>query len=190
MNITSAKFVKGVVGDDEALDDGKAHIALIGRSNVGKSSVINSLTKQKDLARTSSFPGRTQEINLFLINKSFYLVDLPGYGYAKADEQGRDKLKKIIFWYLFNSHYQQKLVLLIVDAEVGLTENDKEILRGLEERKKNILVVANKVDKLKNAGYVKQMQSIQKAVGVHKVITYSAEKKIGVAELTEELFRR
>lgn len=187
--ITSAKFVKGVVGDDEALDDGKPHIALIGRSNVGKSSVINSLTKQKDLARTSSFPGRTQEVNLFLINKSFYLVDLPGYGYAKADEQGRDKLKKIIFWYLFNSHYQQKLVLLIIDAEVGLTENDKEILRGLEERKKNILIVANKVDKLKNAGYLKQMQSIQKAVGDHKVIPYSAEKKIGVTELTEALFK-
>ncbi len=182
--------MKGVIGDDEALDDGKDHIALIGRSNVGKSSIINSLTKQKDLARTSSFPGRTQEVNLFLINKSFYLVDLPGYGYAKADEGGRDKLKKIIFWYLFNSHYQQKLVLLIIDAEIGLTANDKEILRGLEERNKNILIVANKVDKIKKSEYVKQMQSIQKTVGKYKVIPYSAEKKIGVTELTEELFKR
>jgi len=190
MKITSAKFVKGVVGDDEALDDGRAQIALIGRSNVGKSSVINSLTKQKGLARTSSSPGRTQELNLFLINKSFYLVDLPGYGYAKASEEGRDKLKKIIFWYLFSSHYQQKLVLLIIDAEVGLTDNDKEILRGLEERKKNILIVANKVDKIKNAVYIKKMKELQKAVGEHRIIHYSAEKKIGVTELTEELFKR
>ena len=188
--VTSAKFVKGVVGDDEALDDGKAHIALIGRSNVGKSSVINSLVKQKNLAKTSSFPGRTKEVNLFLINKSFYLVDLPGYGYAKTDEGGRDKLKKIIFWYLFNSHYRQKLVLLIIDAEIGLTANDKEILRGLEEHQKNILIVANKVDKIKNAVYLKKMREIQKMVGDHKVIPYSAEKKIGVTELTEELFKK
>lgn len=186
--ITSAKFVKGVVGDDETLDDGKTQIALIGRSNVGKSSIINSLTKQKGLAKTSSFPGRTQELNLFLINKSFYLVDLPGYGYAQSNEEGRDKLKKIIFWYLFNSHYQQKLVLLIIDAEVGLTANDKEILRGLEERKKNILIIANKVDKIKNAVYLKKLQEIQEMVGDHKIIPYSAEKKIGVTELTEELF--
>ncbi len=188
--VTSAKFVKGVVGDDEALDDGRAQIALIGRSNVGKSSVINSLTKQKGLARTSSFPGRTQEVNLFLINKSFYLVDLPGYGYAKANEQGRDKLKKIIFWYLFNSHYQQKLVLLIIDAEVGVTDNDKEILRGLKERNKNILIVANKVDKIKNAVYIKKMQELQKDVGDYKIIPFSTVKKIGVTELTEELFKR
>ena len=182
--------MKGVVGDDETLDDGKPQIALIGRSNVGKSSVINSLTKQKGLAKTSSFPGRTQEVNLFLINKSFYLVDLPGYGYAQSNEEGRDKLKKIIFWYLFNSHYNQKLVLLIIDAEVGLTINDKEILRGLEERKKNILIVANKVDKIKNAVYLKKLQEIQTVVGDHKVIPYSAEKKIGVTELTEELFKK
>jgi len=188
--ITSAKFVKGVVGDDETLDDGKTQIALIGRSNVGKSSVINSLTKQKGLAKTSSFPGRTQELNLFLINKSFYLVDLPGYGYAQANEEGRDKLKKIIFWYLFNSHYNQKLVLLIIDAEVGLTANDKEILRGLEERKKNILIVANKVDKIKNAVYLKKIQEIQTVVGDIRVIPYSAEKKIGITELTEELFKK
>ena len=79
MNITSAKFVKGVVGEDEILDDGIPQVAFIGRSNVGKSSVINSLVNQKALAITSSTPGRTQQINIFLINKEFYLVDLPGY---------------------------------------------------------------------------------------------------------------
>ena len=86
MNITSAIFVKGLVGDDEILNDGKDQVAFIGRSNVGKSSVINSLVNKKDLARTSSFPGRTQEINVFLINKDFYLVDLPGYGFAKGSK--------------------------------------------------------------------------------------------------------
>lgn len=182
--------MKGVVGDDESLDDGTPQIALIGRSNVGKSSVINSLTGQKGLARTSSFPGRTQEINLFLINRSFYLVDLPGYGYAQANWEGQDRLKKIIFWYLFASHYTQKLVLLIIDAEVGPTDNDLEILKGLEQKKKNIIIVANKVDKIKKSQYSNQIKNIQKLVGEHKVIPYSAEKKIGISELTEELFKR
>jgi len=84
MRITSATFVKGIVGSDEILEGEFPQIAFIGRSNVGKSSVINSLTNQKGLAITSSFPGRTREINLFLINDAFYLLDLPGYGYAKA----------------------------------------------------------------------------------------------------------
>ena len=91
MNITSARFIKGVVGPDENLEDGVPQIAFIGRSNVGKSSVINTLANQKGLAKTSSFPGRTQQINLFLINKSFYLVDLPGYGFAKASKDTRNK---------------------------------------------------------------------------------------------------
>src|SRR3989344_2302589 len=101
MQITSAEFVKGVVGEDEILTDGTPQIAFIGRSNVGKSSVINSLAQKKDLARTSAFPGRTQEINLFLINRSFYLVDLPGYGYAKMSKEKQFELQDLIAWYLF-----------------------------------------------------------------------------------------
>ena len=95
MKITSTKFVKGVVEDDAILGDGKAQIAFIGRSNAGKSSVINSLTHKEGLARTSSFPGRTQEINLFLINESFYLVDLPGYGFARASGSGRERIREL-----------------------------------------------------------------------------------------------
>src|SRR5579864_4839283 len=113
MNITSAKFVKGVVVDDEVLNDGVPQIAFIGRSNVGKSSVINSLANQNGLAKTSSFPGRTQQINIYLVNKSFYLVDLPGYGYAKASKAEQEKLQQLIYWYLLGSDYEQKKVLLI-----------------------------------------------------------------------------
>jgi GTP-binding protein len=82
MKIKSAQFVKSVLGSDDIFDDGIPQVAFIGRSNVGKSSVINSLVNKSNLAKTSSSPGRTQKINLFLINKSLYLVDLPGYGYA------------------------------------------------------------------------------------------------------------
>ena len=95
MNITSVKFIKGVVGDDDILESDIPQIAFIGRSNVGKSSLINIITNRK-VSRTSSFPGRTQEINIFLINNSFYLVDLPGYGFARASGLGREKIGELI----------------------------------------------------------------------------------------------
>ena len=190
MNIRSAVFVKGIVGADQALEDGKPQVAFIGRSNVGKSSVINSLTGQKELARTSAFPGRTREINLFLINKSFYLVDLPGYGFAKASRAGKELLEGLIYWYFFDSPYVQKKVVLIIDALVGPTEGDIEMLRALEERGKNIIIVANKIDKIKKAEYKKKLQGLAGLLGKHKIIPYSAEKRIGVAILTEEILKK
>lgn len=189
MNIRSAKFIKGVVREDDLLEDGKPQIAFIGRSNVGKSSIINAIVKQKDLAKTSSFPGRTQEINLFLINNSFYLVDLPGYGYARLSREGQIRVQRLIYWYLLDSPYKQKKVILIIDANVGLTDNDLKMLYSLEEQEKNIVIVANKVDKLKHGEYNRQMQKIQNAVGKHKIITFSAEKRTGVKELIAELFK-
>ena len=189
MKITSAKFVQGIIGTSEILDDSKSQIAFIGRSNVGKSSVINSLTNQKGLARTSSTPGRTQEINLFLINNSFYLLDLPGYGFTKTSKELREKLEKLINWYLFNSPYEQKKVVLIIDAYISLQDNDLDMLHSLEEHGKNIIVVANKVDKIKKSNLANQLKTIQDIVGDHPVIPYSAEKKMGISELNHELLR-
>jgi len=113
MKIKSAEFIKGAVGADNIFENEIPQIVFIGRSNVGKSSVINSLANQKNLAKTSSFPGRTQEINIFLINKAFYLIDLPGYGFAKIPKEVRYKIQKMISWYLFDSDYVFKKVVLI-----------------------------------------------------------------------------
>lgn len=187
MKITSATFVKGIKGTDDVLENGTPQIAIIGRSNVGKSSVINSLVGQKDLARTSSTPGRTQEINLFLINNALYLVDLPGYGFTSVSKALRERLEQLINWYLFDSPYEQKKVVLIIDAYIGPQDNDLEMLRGLEEHGKNIIVVANKIDKIKRSEYTKQLQNIRDIVGDHPVIPYSAEKRSGVNELLNEM---
>lgn len=187
LKLTSAKFIKGIVKDDEALKNSIPQIAFIGRSNVGKSSTINALTKQKDLARISSAPGRTREINLFLINESFYLVDLPGYGFSGGSKESKEQLFELVNWYLFTSDCEQKVVVLIIDANIGATNSDLEILRALEERKKNIVIAANKIDKIKKSAYVKQLQIIQNAVGNHKVIPYSAKKGIGVNDLIKEI---
>ena len=187
MNIKSAKFIKSLIGTDEVLEDGTPQVAFIGRSNVGKSSVINSLVNEKNLARTSSFPGRTQEINVYLINKALYLVDIPGYGYAKASWEKQEQIEKLIYWYLMDSGYSQKKVIFIIDANVGPTDQDIKILRDLEKRKKNIVIVANKIDTIKKSAYMQQLKKIQTAIGKYKIIPYSAKKRIGISELTEEI---
>ncbi|MDO8505066.1 MAG: ribosome biogenesis GTP-binding protein YihA/YsxC [bacterium] len=190
MKITSAKFIKGAVGTDEIFENGIPQIAFIGRSNAGKSSVINSLVSQKGLARTSSRPGLTQEINLYLINKSFYLVDLPGYGFARLSLEVRDWMQKVINWYLFKSTYDQKLIVLIIDGSIGPTENDLEMILGLEEKRKNVVIVANKIDKVKKSKYESTLREIQEKVGDHIVIPYSAEKNIGVTELRDRILEQ
>ena len=179
--------MRGLNGTDDILEDGVPQVAFIGRSNVGKSSVINSVTGQEGLARTSSFPGRTQEINVFLINKSVYLLDLPGYGYAQSSREGRERLQKLIYWYLFDSPCQQKKVVLIIDANVGPTKDDLAMLRGLTDHGKNILIVANKIDKIKKTEYDAKLQKIIDTANNNPIIPYSAHKKIGITELTREI---
>jgi GTP-binding protein len=187
MKIKSAKFLRGVTGPDRLLGSHYPQIAFIGRSNVGKSSVINSLTGQKGLAITSSAPGRTQQVNIFFINENFYLVDLPGYGFAKVGKAGMKRIEDLINWYLFLSGYPQKRVVLIIDAKVGVTKDDLEMLAALTESGKDIVIVANKIDKLKKSELNRQMDAIAKAVGGLPVIPYSAEKKLGIKELSEAI---
>lgn len=187
MHISSAKFVKSIVEDDPLLGDGIPQVAFIGRSNAGKSSLINSLVNQKGLARTSSFPGFTQELNVFLINKSIYFIDLPGYGFARVSAGGKEKIQDLIYSYLFNSTYEQRMVVLILDANVGPTDTDLEVLRALEEHKKNIVIVANKIDKLKKNEVNKQLKKIESLTGAHLIIPYSSKTKVGIRELTKAI---
>jgi GTP-binding protein len=189
MKIKSAEFIKGIVGEEDELYNDIPQVAFIGRSNVGKSSVINSLVNRKGLARPSTMPGKTREINLYLINGDFYLADLPGYGFAKASLQDRAILQKLIYWYLLFSNIDHKKVVLIIDANIGPTSYDLDMLRQLDERNKNIIIVANKIDKIKKNDFKKQLQKIQNAVGHHVVIPYSAEKKVGVSELADEMMK-
>ena len=190
MNIKSADFKKGITGEDDILFDGTPQVAFIGRSNVGKSSVINTLVSKKELARSSSKPGKTQEINFYLINKSFYLVDLPGYGFAEGSWSKRDALIQLIHWYLQNPDIDPQKVVLIIDAKVGPTDNDLAMLALLEQADRRIVVVANKIDKLKKPELQKAIHKIQTAIGPHKLIPYSAEKKINVGLLTEEILKK
>jgi len=185
--------MRGVSGTDDILSDGVPQVALIGRSNVGKSSLVNSFTGEKALARISDRPGLTQEINVYSISGNsshFYLLDLPGYGFAHVPEKVREHLQKMNWWYLFESPYEQLKTVLVLDANVGPSKNDLEMLGLLREHQKNIIVVANKIDKIPLSKYDERLQVVRDFARGLPVIPYSSVKKIGGDELLAKILEQ
>lgn len=187
MIIKSVKFIKGLVCDDDILANDIPQIAFIGRSNVGKSSLINTITNSK-ISRTSSFPGRTQEINIFLVNDSFYLVDLPGYGFARSSGLDREKIGELIDSYLFNSIYKQQKVVLIIDTNVGMTEKDIMMFEELKKFEKNFIIIANKIDKMTQSEFHQKMIKINKILHPYKAIPFSNKKRNNIKDLNKIIF--
>ena len=186
MKITAAEFVKSAFERRHWVTDGRPEIAFLGRSNVGKSSLLNSLLQRKALARTSNTPGRTQSINYFLINDSFYFVDLPGYGYAKVSKTMRTDWGKMAEDYLAN---RDELVLSIqlVDARHQPTELDIQLNEWLNFNQKEHIVVATKSDKLTNNELRKQLIIIGKQFSQSKILTYSSSTGKGKDQLWLEI---
>ena len=187
MKIKSAKFVKGIVGSDKILEENKLKIAFVGRSNVGKSSVINTLAGVKDLAISSSTPGRTLQLNFFLINEKIYFVDLPGYGYSKQSLKFAEKMRKMIMWYLEYNENKPKKVILIVDGNVGPTKFDMEMMELLRENLYDVIVVANKMDKVKKSELAKKKREIVEKLGTENVVYFSSKTKQGKEELLQKI---
>lgn len=185
--IKSAVFVKGAVHDTGLPIETLPQVAFIGRSNVGKSSVVNTLVGRNKLARSSSTPGFTAEANFYLINEEFYLVDLPGYGFARGSHTQRDKIARIIEWYFISENTNPKKVVLIIDAKVGPTVDDINFYNFLTEHQKDLVIIANKFDKLKQNEVFKALDVIEKTFKGKKIIKYSAREKIGVEELFENI---
>jgi GTP-binding protein len=188
MEIKSAIFVRGILGSNSILRDKLPKICFVGRSNVGKSSVINKLLFRKDLVKSSSLPGKTREINFFLVNDKQYFVDLPGYGYAKLSPQKSDKLRKLIIWFLSTDEVKLDLVFLIVDARVGLTSLDRDMLDILRGEDKNFVVLVNKSDKLKKNEVQKKILEIQAEAG-HTVVSFSAKTGLGREEVIDLILK-
>lgn len=186
MKITAAEFVKSAFERGHWVTDGRPEIAFLGRSNVGKSSLLNSLLQRKALARTSNTPGRTQSINYFLINDSFYFVDLPGYGYAKVSKTMRADWGKMAEDYLAN---RDELVLSIqlVDARHKPTELDIQLNEWLNFNQKEHIVVATKSDKLTNNELRNQLKIIGKQFPESKILTYSSSTGKGKDQLWLEI---
>lgn len=186
MKITSAEFIKSAFAEQHWTTDGRPEISFLGRSNVGKSSLINSLLQRKGLARTSNTPGRTQSINFFLINESFYFVDLPGYGYARVSKAMRGD------WGVMAEEYLAKrrelaLSIQLIDIRHHPTALDRQLHEWLMYNEKPHLIVATKADKLSNNQLKKSMSEITEALPESKVIAYSSNTGKGREELWREI---
>jgi GTP-binding protein len=147
LKIESVEFIKSVTSVSGCPKDGFAEIAFVGRSNVGKSSLINKLVNRKSLARTSGTPGKTREINYFLVNRKFYFVDLPGYGYAKTSKEMKDNWKGLLEEYL-TTRETLKLVVVIIDSRHPDMESDLQMTQFAEFYGRHFAIVRTKIDKL------------------------------------------
>lgn len=182
MKITSAKFVAAASVPTSFPKDRKPEVIFMGRSNVGKSSLMNSLLNVKGLARTSSTPGRTQTINFFLINEQFYFVDLPGYGYAKRSKAARHEWGQLIEKYLAERE-QLVLSILIVDARHEPSPLDLQMKSWLQHFKFPYLVVSTKVDKLSANERHKSLQTAKKVLETEHILPYSSITRDGMKEV-------
>ncbi len=183
MEITKAEFVTSMSAY-QPLEDALAQIAVAGRSNVGKSSLINSLCRRKSLARTSATPGKTRLINLFLVNDSFHLVDLPGYGFAKVGREEKLRWGGMMDRY-FTETKRLKLTVHLVDIRHEPTQDDIQMNGFLRARGLPFIVVATKADKISRGARMKQLAPICRALQVQpwQVIPYSSETGEGREQL-------
>lgn len=168
-------------------ENDKPEIAFAGKSNVGKSSLINALMNRKALARTSSQPGKTQTINFYNINDMMYCVDLPGYGYAKVSEETKEKWGKMIERYLRRSR-QLRQVFLLIDIRHEPSANDRNMYEWIIYNGYHPIIIATKLDKLKRSQVPKQIKLIREGLGMQKedrLIPFSSETKQGLEELWE-----
>lgn len=187
MTKLKAKFIRGVVGDSYKTKDNLPQIAFFGRSNSGKSSVINSLVGEKDLVRVSKTPGETKEANFYLVNNSFYFVDFPGYGYAKCSIKMRNRMIKRIFWYIEMADVKPKVIFLITDFKVGLTDLDREMIERLQKNNHHFCIIGNKIDKLKKMAREKQLIVIKDDIKDTPFLPYSAKTKEGIDDFTAKI---
>jgi GTP-binding protein len=186
------RFVKGVVALDGLPDDGRTEVAFAGRSNVGKSSLINAMVRHSGLARTSNTPGRTQELNFFEpAEAQLYLVDMPGYGFAKAPKEKVATWTALIRAYL-SGRPTLRRVFLLVDARHGLKPPDREIMKMLDTTAVSYQVVLTKGDKINEPSLEAVRRSTEAAIAGHPaafpgVLVTSSEKGLGIAELRATL---
>ena len=191
INFNKAEFVLSAVRSGTFIRDGRPQVTFAGRSNVGKSSVINRLLNRKNFARVGATPGKTNQINYFRIDDQLYFTDLPGYGYAKVSKEERDRWGR-----LMESYFQEQglitLGVLIVDARHKPTADDVTMCDWFKGTGCPLIVVANKLDKLKKKEIEPNLQTIRDTLALDEddvLIPFSAEKGTGKTELLSAIGR-
>ena len=190
VNLQKTEFILSAASPKDFLRDGLPQIAFAGRSNVGKSSVINRLLNRKNFARVGAAPGKTIHINYFKIDGAFYLVDLPGYGYAKVSKSARDRWGKLMETYVAHPELMT-LGVMIVDSRHKPTADDCTMAQWFKDTGRPMVVVANKLDKLKKSEIQPNLDQIRLTLELEEdvpVIPFSAEKGDGRQDLLSAIF--
>jgi GTP-binding protein len=190
MKVTDAVFVKSATDPRKYPQYGYPEVAFAGRSNVGKSSLINCLVRQKSLAKTSSSPGKTRLLNFFLVNSALSLVDLPGYGFAKVPLKVREHWGSMVETYL-KRRKELRLVVLLLDARRTPTEQDLQLLEWLRHYQIPSIIVVTKIDKVSRSKRQKRIREIQTGLRGYKgrLVTFSATTREGKGRLWEEIIQ-
>ena len=189
MKIRSSEIVVSAIRKEQYPAEGLPEIALVGRSNVGKSSATNALLNRRNFARTSQTPGKTRTINFYKINNEFYFVDLPGYGYAKVSKSEKDKWGVIMERYL-QDRPELCAIFLLVDIRHEPTNDDVMMYEWIKHFGYNCVVIATKADKISRGQYQKHISIIRKKLQLEKdekVIPLSSSKKTGVEDVWNEI---
>lgn len=189
MKVTSVEFVKSVVHLNEIPKGNLNEIAFAGRSNVGKSSLINCLLNRKKVAKTSATPGKTRQLNYFKINDKIYFVDLPGYGFAKASKQERSFWRDLIEAFIVKSP-NLKGVVSILDSRIGVTDLDRDLHIWLRSLQVPLILVATKTDKLSRNQLANQLSIMKRQVVSNhaaEIIPFSAVKGTGTKEVWQAI---
>jgi len=192
MKISSVEFVKSVAHIEQIPKDNLAEVAFAGRSNVGKSSLINCLLNRKKLAKTSSTPGKTRQLNYFRINDRFYFVDLPGYGFAKVSRSERVQWQALIEDFITSSR-NLKAVVLITDSRIGPTQLDVQLIEWLHSVAVPLILIATKSDKLSRAALARQIAHYARTLGTYKIeniIPFSSVNGTGKKSLSSLIFSK
>ena len=191
MNIHNVEFIKSAAAPEAFVRDGRPNIVFSGKSNVGKSSVINCLLNRKNFARVGAQPGKTVHVNYFLVDKTAYFTDLPGYGFAKVSQKERERWAALMEAF-FAEKDRITLGVMIVDARHAPTADDVTMAAWFRESGRPTLVVANKVDKLAKREIEGNMARIREVLGLPEaaaLIPFSAEKGVGRDRLLAEIMR-
>jgi len=189
--LTPPEFMLSVARLEQLPPDDLNEVAFAGRSNVGKSSLINALFGRKDVAKTSATPGRTQQLNYFCVQKKLYMVDLPGYGYAKAPTAEVKRWQDVLKTYL-RGRANLRRVFLLIDSRTGLKKADEDILKLLDESAVPYQIVLTKTDKVSKAAAENLIKDIALKLKNHaaahtEILATSAEKKLGLDEVRSEI---
>ncbi|MDD2907619.1 MAG: ribosome biogenesis GTP-binding protein YihA/YsxC [Candidatus Gracilibacteria bacterium] len=181
-------FYKSVsLGAEQVLFDNKKEIVFVGRSNMGKSSLMNAIFEKKDLVKTSSTPGKTRLANIFTVGKKYYLTDLPGYGFAKLGRDFKEQLEGLISWYLEERKSSIKKVVMLIDSKLGAQESDLDMYKYILGLELPVTIVLSKIDKLSKNELMKSINHAKESFFGQEIIAVSSSKNIGILDLCKNI---